>query len=240
MNDSAEAIYQYLSAAYARSEQRHLPSRMESTLDALGELVARFPSHGRSWFEIAHLSHGLAIIRQDATRFVHALDAIDHAVRLMPEDRSAWSIRGRFLEALQQSFDESHRAYSYLRPLALERHRSRASLFEALLANHDHALKLEEAGTREHATLLCRKARVLRSLERYDEALQIYEGLRVVDPTDRAYYELAIAHTLESMGRDEAAREAMDRWTRVTGERRTSTVLPPPRVSPIDRARAQG
>src|SRR5439155_25323409 len=121
-----------------------------------------------------------------------------------------------------------------------ERHRSRALLLDTLLENHDHALKLEDAGTREHATLLCRKARVLRSLERYDEALRIYERLRVVDPTDRAYYELAIAHTLESKGRDEAALEAMERWTRVAGERRTSTVLPPPRVTPIGRARARG
>jgi tetratricopeptide (TPR) repeat protein len=240
MSESADAIYQYLSAALARSDERHLPARMETTLRALEELVARFPNHGRSWFEIAHLSRGLSMIRRDDNAFARALDAIDHAVRLMPRDRNARSIRGGMLEALHQSFDESHRTYAHLRALAERRHPSRASLLDALLDNHDRALKLESAGTREHATLLCRKARVLRALERYDEALAIYEGLRVVDPIDRAYYELAIAHTLESMGRDDAAAEAIERWTRAEGERRTSTVIPPPRVSPTIRMRARG
>ena len=224
IGDDGDATFAYARAALARAE----------------EIVSGFPDHGRAWFEVACFARAIALEDEDADRFSRALDAIDRAVRLLPEDRAAWSIRGGMLETLQRSLEGSHRAFAYLRVVAEDRFRDRASLLEALLANHQRAVKLESPGTRAHAAMLCRAARVLRALDRNEEALRIYEGLRVVDPTDRAYYELAIAHTLESMGRDEAALEAIARWTRASDERRaTSTVFPPARVT-RGRARSRG
>jgi tetratricopeptide (TPR) repeat protein len=216
---------------------RELSGSFQASRAALAraeEIVARAPDHGRAWFEVACFSRTLSWMTADASAFGRALDAIDRAVRLVPDDRSAWSIRGGMLEALQRSFDDAHRACAYLRPLAQSRFADRSSLLEALLSNHERAAKLEAPGTRAHAAIFCRVARVMRALDRHEEALRIYEGLRVVDPTDRSYYELAIAHTLESMGRDDAALEAIARWSRASEERRaTSTLVPPPRFTTI-------
>ena len=151
----------------------HQAGRLAEAERLYRQILAAQPDHSES----LHLLSAISYQRGD---FALALDQIDRALKVNPNNSLAWNQRGLALQRLKR-FDEA--LVSYDRVLALWRDHPEAlcnrgtvlhelKRFDESLASYDRALAVRP----HYAEALCHRGAALHQMKRLEEAVASYDG----------------------------------------------------------------